>query len=128
MKRFRTLPLLFLLAIALAWFLIRPGKQTAFERNVNALHYSKHAMCRMNCRQISKPDVEQILRSGKINLQKSHLNKALACDNTYALESKGTKGQRLRIVYAPCEGKITVVTVIDLDQDWPCMECEKNDK
>jgi hypothetical protein len=86
------------------------------------LEYTKHAICRMGCRQVTTSEVEEILAVGKINPEKSN-PKDHPCP-TYALEGYSTEGQHLRIIIAPCdEEHAKVITCIDLDKDWSC-NCE----
>jgi hypothetical protein len=89
-----------------------------FDRRTSYIEYSNHAKCRMECRHISQAEVEDIMRSGKINYNKSDLQNA-RCPR-YALEGVTDDDQRVRIVYAQCNEKTEVVTVIDLDTEWPC--------
>ncbi|MBX2887546.1 MAG: DUF4258 domain-containing protein [Ferruginibacter sp.] len=88
-----------------------------FERNIALLNYSKHAQCRMGCRHIDKEEVEDILQNGKFNYQRTEEDEKGV---TYAMEGITKDNQMVRIVFAPHSDKITVVTVIDLDTDWPC--------
>ena len=78
----------------------------------------------MECRQISAAEVEEIMLEGKINYSKSDL-KNTRCPR-YALEGVTDDEQRVRIVYAQCNTKTTVVTVIDLERDWSC-DCPGDD-
>ncbi|WPQ62468.1 DUF4258 domain-containing protein [Chitinophaga sancti] len=82
------------------------------------LTYTKHARCRMDCRQITEREVAEILETGQINTEKSN-PRDLPCP-TYALEGYSDDGQHLRIVFAPCSGETKVVTCIDLDKEWQC--------
>ncbi|CAL1516896.1 DUF4258 domain-containing protein [Chitinophaga sp. MM2321] len=86
------------------------------------LEYTRHAICRMECRHVTKAEVQEILAEGRINPEKSDPNDR-PCP-TYALEGYSTEGQHLRIVFAPCdENNMKVITCIDLDKDWSC-HCE----
>ena len=86
------------------------------------LEFTKHAICRMDCRHVTREEVAEILADGKINPEKSNLNDR-PCP-TYALEGYSREGQHLRIVFAPCdEAHAKVITCIDLDKDWACA-CE----
>jgi hypothetical protein len=86
------------------------------------LEYTKHAICRMGCRQVTKTEVEEILGAGQINTEKS--NPADKPCPTYALEGYSSEGQHLRVVFAPCDSEnAKVITCIDLDKDWSC-NCE----
>mgnify|MGYP000917271525 CR=1 FL=1 len=94
------------------------GETEGLARDPSALVYTKHARCRMDCRSISEEEVKQILLKGKINYSKSE-PKAKP-DPKYALEGKTDDGQRVRVVFAPDNGKVVVITAIDLDKEWPC--------
>ncbi len=100
------------------------NRDRGFDRRVSFLDYSQHATCRMECRKISRAEVEEIMRDGKINYAKSDLNNA-RCPR-YAVEGKTIDNQRVRIVYAQCNEKTTVVTVIDLGTEWSC-DCPGDD-
>ena len=95
-----------------------PDRDKGFDRRTALLEYSKHATCRMDCRHISKSEVEEIMRDGKINYNKSDLQNA-RCPR-YAVEGVTSDNQRVRIVYAQCNNATTVVTVIDLETDFEC--------
>lgn len=88
-------------------------------RNPAHINYSKHARCRMNCRHIDEYEVKQILTTGKINYSKSDL-KGAECKKRYAVEGITRDNQSVRIIFAPCNAEVTVVTVIDLGKDWSC--------
>ncbi len=94
------------------------NRDRGFDRRVSYLEYSNHANCRMDCRHISKSEVEEIMKDGKINYRKSDLQNA-RCPR-YALEGTSHDNQRLRIVFAQCNEKTEVVTVIDLGTEWEC--------
>jgi hypothetical protein len=126
-KKWIPLVIVLLLGIA-AFFLTRSGskpeaepkkekkpssniinRDRRFDRRTAFLEYSRHAECRMDCRNISKSEVETIMSEGRINYNKSDISNA-RCPR-YALEGKTDDGQRVRIVY---------VTVIDLGEDHAC--------
>lgn len=92
-------------------------------RNPSAINYSKHARCRMDCRHISEGEVREILTDGKINYAKSEIGNNPDCKKKYAVEGKTRDQQRVRIIFAPCQTEVTVVTVIDLGKEWEC-DCE----
>jgi len=89
-----------------------------FNRNPQTLTYSKHALCRMDCRMITDPEVRAILATGTINEAKIQRNsKGL----TVPLEGKTADGQQVRIVFAQKEKEeMVVVTVIDLENEFTC--------
>ena len=79
----------------------------------------------MQCREILQAEVEEIMQNGKINYNKSDLQNA-RCPR-YVLEGITKDNQRVRIVYAQCNEKTEVVTVIDLETDQIC-HCPGDDK
>lgn len=91
-------------------------------RNPSTINYSKHARCRMACRHIDESEVKEILKDGKVNYTKSELDGA-DCKKKYAVEGTTNDKQRVRIIFAPCNTEVTVVTVIDIGEEWPC-DCE----
>lgn len=99
-------------------------RDKGFDRRVSYLEYSNHARCRMQCRKISQAEVEEIMRDGKINYNKSDLQNA-RCPR-YAVEGVTHDDQRVRIIYAQCNDKTVVVTVIDLETDFKC-DCPGDD-
>ena len=105
-------------------------RDKGFDRHISYLEYSNHAKCRMQCRKISQAEVEEIMQDGKINYNKSDLKSrspsGARCPQ-YALEGVTTDEQEVRIVFAQCNKKTVVVTVIDLDTEWTC-SCPGDDK
>lgn len=100
-------------------------RNRGFDRRTSFLEYTRHADCRMECRRITKTEVEGIMRDGRINYNKSNVQ-AKPCPE-YALEGETADGQRVRIVFAQCDFKTKVVTAIDLGTDWEC-SCPGDDK
>ncbi len=90
-----------------------------FDRHPATIHYSKHARCRMDCRHIDESEIEEILEKGEINYSKSELE-ASECKRRFALEGISHDRQHLRIIFAPCNNVVTVVTCIDLEHEWAC--------
>lgn len=126
--------IVFLLAVLVIWGKFRQpggssGRQTrepaglSLEQEIRSLagnlSVSRHARCRMQCRHIDEAEVREVLESGIINndrIEKS--DKGISVP----LEGETHDRQHVRIVVAPKENKLVLVTVIDLDTDWPC-EC-----
>ncbi len=79
---------------------------------------TKHAKCRMGCREIDAYEVGQILANGVINKRKSSPD-AKPCPK-YSLEGRSRDGQTVRAVIADCNDVVKLVTVIDLDNDYNC--------
>jgi|GEM_PF-512101 len=96
----------------------QPGRENGFNRRAGKLIYTKHARCRMGCRHIDESEVKEILEQGVINERKSE--PAGRPDPKYALEGRTHDGQQVRIVFAPTDRGMLVITVIDLDTDWTC--------
>src|SRR3954467_9029766 len=109
-----------LIALSLTTFIFGCNDTaTDFNRNPSQINYSKHARCRMGCRHIDESEVKEILSEGKINYSKSELQ-GDDCHKKYAVEGYSHDDQNVRIVFAPCGTKVTVVTVIDLGKEWNC--------
>ena len=72
----------------------------------------------MKCRQIDDSEVKEILENGRINYDKSE--PAGRPDPKFALEGRTHDNQHVRIVFAPAERGLVVITVIDLEKEWIC--------
>jgi hypothetical protein len=81
-------------------------------------YYTKHALCRMDCRHITEHELREVLQRGMVNESKSNAQDK-PCP-TYAIEARTDEGQRLRIVFAKCTDEVKVITCIDLDHDFEC--------
>ena len=88
-----------------------------FNRHSGHLIYTKHARCRMDCRHIDESEVQEILDNGTLNTNKIEESDK---GKSYPLEGFTHDKQHVRIVFAPKQENIVVVTVIDLDRDWSC--------
>lgn len=91
---------------------------TAKEEKQAPIYYTKHARCRMDCREITEQEIEYVLDNGTINQRKSDANKK-PCP-TYAYEARTTDGQLVRVVIADCPTERRVITCIDLENDYTC--------
>ena len=100
---------------------VQPSTITAndlpFDRHAGHLIYSKHARCRMDCRHIDESEVKEILDNGVLNNSKVEESDK---GKSYPLEGITHDKQHVRIVFAPKQENLVVVTVIDLDKDWYC--------
>lgn len=85
--------------------------------SISDLKISKHAACRMNCRHISKDEILEVLKEGRMNRSKTRTGDR---GSTYAYEGRTKDGQEVRIIVAPSKDNITIVTVIDLENEWNC--------
>lgn len=85
--------------------------------------FTKHARCRMECRRITQKEVKEIVRKADVNYRKSELDAAQG--PKYALEGYTAKDrQHIRIIVAPKQKHLSIVTVIDLDKEWECPSCD----
>lgn len=100
------------------------NRNRGFDRRISYIEYTEHAKCRMQCRKISQAEVEEIMKDGKINYNKSDVN-AAPCP-VYALEGITKDQQRVRIVFGQCDYKTKVITCIDLETEWEC-DCPGDD-
>jgi hypothetical protein len=96
----------------------------AFFRDPSAkFYFTKHARCRMKCRHISQEEVKEIVRRADVNYNKSDLDAAEG--PKYALEGiTSIDKQHVRIIVAPKQRHLTIVTVIDLENEWQCPSCK----
>jgi len=85
--------------------------------------FTKHARCRMECRNITQKEVKEIVRKANVNYNKSDLQASGGAK--YALEGYTSKDrQHIRVIVAPRKKHLSIVTVIDLDKDWECPSCK----
>jgi hypothetical protein len=101
----------------------KTDSKRGLNRNPAHINYSEHAKCRMQCRHITQSEVKDLLANGTINYKKSDLN-ADDCHKKYAVEGNSKDGQQLRIIFAPCADEVTVVTCIDVKEEWDCPDCK----
>ena len=85
--------------------------------NASAITYSKHARCRMDCRHITAEEVQDVLANGRLDESRTRTTNE---GTSYAMEGTTLDEQHVRIVYSPHSSETVIVTVIDLDKDWPC--------
>jgi len=83
--------------------------------------FTKHARCRMECRSITQKEVKEIVRKAEVNYTKSELDAPQG--PKYALEGYSKDRQHIRIIVAPKQKHLSIVTVIDLDKEWECPRC-----
>ena len=85
--------------------------------------FTKHARCRMTCRSITQKEVKEIVRKADVNYNKSELDAARG--PKYAVEGYTSKDrQHIRVIVAPKQRHLSIVTVIDLDKEWECPSCK----
>ena len=87
-------------------------------RDTTHLILTTHVKCRMDCRQITIDEIKEILQKGHVNYAKSGMG--TQGDSTYALEGYSFDNQHIRVIVAPKNNELVVITCIDLNKDWPC--------
>lgn len=85
----------------------------------NKIYYTKHALCRMNCRTIDKSEIDQAIKKGKINNRKSEPNARPCPKVAYEYRVK-PDNQLVRIITANCQKETKIITVIDLENSYNC--------
>jgi hypothetical protein len=113
---------LFLLLLVFLVFLIRrwnePERKEAFDRHPHALIYTRHALCRMDCRHISRDDIGEIMEKGIINFNKSSKD-ASPCP-IFALQGRTAGGESIRVIFAQCAAETKVITCYNLEEEFRC--------
>jgi hypothetical protein len=87
-------------------------------RKETHLIYTRHARCRMDCRHITETEIREILERGVIDYKKSEPDGRP--DPKYAFEGNTNEGQHLRIIFAPTQRGLVVITCIELGVEWQC--------
>lgn len=95
-----------------------PVPKEAFDRSPAHLYYTKHAVCRMNCRHISSEDIREIMQKGIINF--NHSNQRDRPCPSFALQGKTSGGERLRVIFAQCPQETKVITCYNLEKEFEC--------
>jgi hypothetical protein len=88
-----------------------------FDRHAE-LVFTKHARCRMDCRHITAKEIHEVLDNGVINYGKSEPESHP--DPKYAVEGYTAEQQHLRIIVAPGDAKLVIITCIELGVEWSC--------
>lgn len=83
----------------------------------SSIQYSAHAKCRMDCRNIDKSEIKEILKEGRLNESKTRKSSK---GISYAVEGWSHDEQHVRVVCSPHGNTLVIVTVIDLENDWSC--------
>jgi len=122
MKSKKIIPAVILLLVLLIfatfkWHLWEPQKER-FNRHPAHMVYTHHAQCRMDCRHISKEDINEIMLKGSIRLNKTNLYDK-PCP-TYALEGYTSDHEDIRVIFAQCDTVTKVVTCYNLHREFVC--------
>jgi hypothetical protein len=117
----------FLLGILVVSFVYKgrgcqmPGSAKLEELSYQKLEYTKHGACRMQCRGITEGEIKEVLKTGKVNYDKSDVRDK-PCGK-YAVEGTTKDGQQIRIIIADCDSISKVVTAIDLKMENDTCNC-----
>ena len=88
--------LLVVLVLLIIFVLLRrqePERKEAFDRDPDHISYTKHALCRMDCRKISREDIQEIMERGVINL--NHSNRRDRPCPTFAVQGETSDGIKI---------------------------------
>ncbi|MGH1335761.1 MAG: DUF4258 domain-containing protein [Aureispira sp.] len=98
-------------------------KNTLSERDLSykgrQLILTKHARCRMDCRELDPYEIQEVINLNNINQRKSKPASGGRCESI-AYEGRTRDGQMARIIVGDCEDDPIVITVIDLDTKYNC--------
>lgn len=89
-----------------------PSSAKLEELSYQPLQYTLQDSCKMQCNGISIEEIRTVLKTGKINYDKSNVQEK-PC-GIYAVEGNTTDGQNLRILIADCDTISKMITAIDL--------------
>ena len=115
------LPVVLLVLFFVAFIIRRwnePVAREAFNRHPKSIIYTKHALCRMDCRHIDEAEIKEIMEKGIINFNKT--NKSDRPCPTFALQGRTTSGESLRVIFAQCDSNTKVITCYNLEEDPEC--------
>jgi hypothetical protein len=127
-RRFKLYGFGFLMGLLVVSFIYKgkgcqmPASAKLEELSYQKLEFTKHGACRMTCRGITEEEIKAVLKSGKINYDKSNVRDK-PC-GTYAVEGVTKDGQEVRIVIADCDTISRVVTAIDLKLEQDTCSCK----
>ena len=74
----------------------------------------------MDCRDISKEDIDEIMEKGIINFSMS--NRSDRPCPTFAVQGETSDGEKLRVIFAQCLKETKVVTCYNLKEN-PVCDC-----
>ena len=103
---------------------LEPKKKLTFNRNPSRIEYTKLALCRMECQNISANDITEILRRGEINKGKSDLHKRPCA--IFTLNGKTKKGMGLSVVVSQCGTVAKITPCYDVAGTIPCNCIDNN--
>ena len=133
-RRFRLYGFGFLIGMLIVSFVYKgkscqlPNSAKMEELGWQHLEYTKHAECRMKCRNITEAEIKEVLGNGathgtgKVNYDKSDVRHKPY--PTYAIEGPTIGKKRLRIIIDDVDSISRVVTTIDLAMENDNCDCK----
>ena len=100
-----------------------PKVKEVFDRHPSTIFYTPQVLCRMNCLQISKENIEEIMQKGIINFNQSDRG-AKPCP-VLVLQGETNNGKKLKVIFSQCKSKTSVITCYDLHHNVEC-NCSYN--
>lgn len=117
---------LFSLALVLAVMAIvvsrihhEPRRKEVFNRNPGRLVITEEALCYMNCLQVSRAEVEEIMQRGIIHFSRSRLQQR-PCAMIF-VQGETQKGKKLSVLFAQCLEETRVIRCSRLNQKDSCL-------
>lgn len=80
---------------------------------------TRHARCRMGCREIDAFEIQEVIDQGQINYRKNKPAQNGRCASI-AYEGITRDRQEVRIIVGECERDPIIITVIDLGNKYDC--------
>lgn len=106
------------------WRINEPVRKEAFNRKPSHIEYTADAQCLMNCRHISREDINTVMRKGVILFSKSNLRNQ-PCP-TFALQGFTDQGENIRVFVIQCQSVTRIMTCYNLKKDFEC-DCAGED-
>jgi len=127
-RRNVTVPLLLLLVVFLV-FLIRrwnePKRKEVFDREPPQLIYTNYALCQTDCGRIGKEDVEEIMKKGIINFNRSN-RRANPCPR-FTLQGRTVSSKSMLLIFEQCPKETKLLACYRPGKTVPC-ECPQTEK
>lgn len=127
-RRFRLYGFGFLIGMLMVSMLYKgkgcqmPNSAKMEELSWQKLEYTDHAVCLMKCKSITEAELKQVLKSGKVNYNKSDVHHKPY--PYYAIEGPTGTKRSLRIVIDDVDTVSRVVTTLDLAAEKDSCNCK----
>lgn len=132
-KRIRLYLAGFLIGCVLVYFMLFRGTDRSYwlpanrvkeQMNKSTFRYSEMARCRMDCKQITQAEVEEILRNGEVNFSESD-SRGTAVPS-YAVEGRTSTNKNLRVIVTIYErdSVAEITTAVNMDGSRDTCACK----